>query len=517
MGIPPELVNLIVTQFVEYEPLQLPHYAYGRCRDLKAWNIFCATSDPGFRVVVKDQKGIDYETTLVGCFLRDLISLSKLRLVSRQWNEAVSRLFKKQKWWNVQLDDKQSLGRAVACFSAPNVGLGDPVRNLMIDGMSDLQTFERVYYYDDERFEGQDVEDDYIVMNSYVDRIQAESWCSMRPEKAELHYDKSEEHTLLRHLFDRLSYVERFTVKFPGAASNSNLEAECYDMQGLEETMSSIQYGLRSPALQHLVDLSLEVPSTWHVGELAKTLSSGARDRLTRLRLVIVDATGPCGSPWYVIHEQGHNDSTTTEISGYGYAPGNVQVAYPNQENQDSLWDLVASCKNLESLAVEASHYLDLNRLNRKPAPKSRGLRNLSLYRIRTNVSSILKLLSATPGSDLPPAARRVNLEHVKIHSDGGNWEKVFDYLRTRCPNLELFRACQLTYFSEHPRFEYNHRPHENYSVIWTAQGLEGNNDEKSVARLYRKMVQKVGKPERYPVTDGPDDDSDWESDGEEW
>lgn len=277
--------------------------------------------------------------------------------------------------------------------------------------------------------------------------------------------------------------------------------ANCYDMQGVDEILATVKYGLTSPGFQHLMDLSFAVPSTWHIGQLAGGLSQDARDRLRKLRLVIVDETGPSGSAQYTKIEEENNDGDRTTILG-SVAPSNVQATYPNREHQDALWALVASCPKLEALGIEATHYLNLDLQQWKnPRFGSKNLRDLSLRRIWTNVRSLLQLLSAVPLSSQDSAIRRVNFDDVKIHWDGGNWEDVFAHLRTNCPDLEIFRAEQLSYFSNHPRYEHNNRQWENYNSIWTDDYDGDANDRLFLQMLNMKLIRKNGSQRDYPVS----------------
>ncbi|TID00169.1 hypothetical protein CH35J_005329 [Colletotrichum higginsianum] len=498
MAFPSEIVDLIL---------------YG---SLDSWEDFTATSGR-HTVGVWDGRHY-YETKFYRkdvCDAESFISLLSCRLVSRQWDFSVCRLLQKHQWWNLHLDKNSTFQRAASCIEGEDSGSLKLIRNLCLDEMADLRTFSRIYSYDNEdvsRFEGQDMDDDDILLNSYVDQITAVDRRSTRTD-FELHYDKGEELGLLRRLFDKLTNVERLRVEFPGAESENELQAQCYDMQGVEEVVATIQYGLRSPALHHLVDLSLSLPSTWHVGQLGSALSQDARDRLCHLQLVIVDETGPSGSLSYTLGEDGNDNGDMTSVLESSYAPSNVQVAYPNREHQAELWRFVASCRNLESLAIEATHYLQLEQLDWSPPLGSRGLKNILMRRMWASASSIRRLLSTSSGSKTRPAVRRVVLDDVKIYADGGNWEVVFNHLRTNCPDLELVRAEQLSYFSEHPRYAHNNRPWENFANVWTADNAEDNNDTSYLHMINKMMIQRSGSSGRgYPVFL-----DDWESEDEEW
>ncbi|TQN66068.1 hypothetical protein CSHISOI_09361, partial [Colletotrichum shisoi] len=444
-------------------------------------------------------------------------------IVDQQLPKILYALLRKYQWWNLHLDKSITLQRATSCIEGESSGSLKLIRNLCLDEMTDLRTFSRIYSYDNEavsRLDGQDIDDDDILLNSYVDQIMTADRRSTRTD-FELHYDKGDELGLLRRLFDKLTNVERLRVAFPGAESENELQAQCYDVQGVDEVVATIQYGLRSPALYHLVDLSLSLSSTWHVGQLGSALSQDARDRLCHLQLVIVDETGPSGSLSYTLGEDGNDNGDMTSVLDSSYAPSNLQVAYPNREYQAELWRFVASCRNLESLAIEATHYLQLEQLDWSPPLGSRGLKNILLRRMWANVSSIRRLLSTSSGSKLSPAVRRLTcdtnrrvvLDDVKIYADGGNWEAVFNHLRTNCLDLELLRAEQLTYFSKHPRYVYNNRPWESFANVWTVDNAEVNNDTRYLHMINKMMVQQSGSNSRgYAVFL-----DDWELEDEEW
>jgi hypothetical protein len=79
----------------------------------------------------------------------------RVRLVSRKWCAAVTRLLKLHQHWNVRLE-MSSLQRAVACLSQTNNeatgssavgGISDAVRSLELEPTTRLQTFTRAHRY----------------------------------------------------------------------------------------------------------------------------------------------------------------------------------------------------------------------------------------------------------------------------------------------------------------------------------------------------------------------------------
>ncbi|CAI0648180.1 unnamed protein product [Colletotrichum noveboracense] len=495
-------------------PPEIIDQTFHEVRDLDEWVNFTGGRDS--TAVFYGGENEPYESTFFRTDL-DLQALSNLRLVSRQWNLSANRLLRRHLWWNIRLDDPDLIKRIAACCGDQNASLSSCVRSLNLEDMHDLNSFSRLYSFDWQEFVGQNVDPNYIVLSSsYVDSPNSYGKRGLRADP-QLHYDKTEEHTVIRRLFDSLHCIEKFTARVMGTYSRENLRANCYDMEGMDEFVRTIQYGLRATAFNHLTDLSLLVPSTWYVGEITTVLSQDARNQLRKLRLVIVDETGPGGSDWQMISDgDDYNDGDFTDIAGTGYAPSNIQVDYPNREHQDALWAFVGSCQRLESLAIIASHYLELDRIRWSPQPGYRGLVDLALHRIWTNVQSILKLLAvaAVNGTKLAPAARRVSLDDVKVYGDGGNWDKLFVFLRTQCPDLELFRASQLTYFTSHARHKHNNRPWGNWNDIWTNDAQE-NHDRHHLRMVDRKLINRGGSEaycSHYPVsTHGSD--SEWGDD----
>lgn len=277
----------------------------------------------------------------------------------------------------------------------------------------------------------------------------------------------------------------------PQIAKRSNLHS--YDPKGLATMVQTIRYGLRSHALSSLSRLDLEVPTTHDVAALSVALGQDSRDKLQHLRLVIVDQTGPSGSHEYTEEEDNWDGALTQEsVFESGYYPSNWQIKYPNQQHQDKMFDFVRSCRNLESLQIEATQFLDLDMLASNWSP---NLKVLSLTRFWTRASSLVKLLSAPDGSGMRPRALRASLHDIKIRAAGGDWSVVFGHLRERCPDLEFAHWYQLAYLSGHPHYSRNNRPWENVSDVWT----ENETDYREQNALIKCLVAKAGGVDCYP------------------
>ncbi|KAH7109339.1 hypothetical protein EDB81DRAFT_895217 [Dactylonectria macrodidyma] len=138
----------------------------------------------------------------------------------------------------------------------------------------DALTFRRCYTEDPDLVDQEGNDTQFVERHRSRDEpLRHES----RPDP-ELHYDKSTEHALLRGLFDKLNYIDAFSLASLGARSG-NGRAQCYDTQALDEIAATIQYGLRSPAFEHLIHLNLQLPCTRDVERFTSTMSSDQRSQ----------------------------------------------------------------------------------------------------------------------------------------------------------------------------------------------------------------------------------------------
>ncbi|KAH7140306.1 hypothetical protein B0J13DRAFT_586067 [Dactylonectria estremocensis] len=307
-----------------------------------------------------------------------------------------------------------------------------------------------------------------------------------------MHYDKSAEHRILRGLFDKLGRIHGLSLHFPGATYDGHdpqTWVQCYDTVALDEIAATVQYGLALPAWEHLVQLRLVIPCTRDVYRFTHTMSSEARGRLRHLAIHITDETDDAGNS--LIENTGDSDDDVADgvASVVNIPASNLQIEFPNKAHQSYLWDFVASCPNLESLCVAATHYLDLDQLKWHKPSRSRGFRALYLDRVYTSIPSIIELLCPHPESKGCAQLRFLELHDVKVHTNGGNWSDLFAYLASQCPDLALCIVEQLTYFSAHPNYEENGRIWENYREIWSDRG----EDMDELRELTRKLVRKAG------------------------
>ncbi|KAI5860044.1 hypothetical protein GGS23DRAFT_246274 [Durotheca rogersii] len=272
---------------------------------------------------------------------------------------------------------------------------------------------------------------------------------SLRNTTAVQQQHESARSPIIRSLLGSLRCVKQFAVSFPSVSSiyldAPFYEVICYDEEAVAELLNTFYHALLLPAFRHVVDLRLELPTTRDIGLLAGALSQEARSMLQHLLLRVVDETGPGGSQSYR-NESQNDDGTENGYLESGYFPSNWQHKFPNQAHQDELFALVSSCRNLRCLAIDATHYLDLDRLHWLP---SRGLEMLSLQRLWASEESLIRLLSPSPESTHKPVIRRANLEHVQFKPGGGTWLTVFRFLEKECPDLEYYSLNRCSHFED--------------------------------------------------------------------
>lgn len=286
---------------------------------------------------------------------------------------------------------------------------------------------------------------------------------------------------------------------------------ECYDNEAVDALLNTIGYGLGRPSFSHLTDLRLAVPTTRDVGLLGTALAPATKASLRHLLLVITDRTGAGGTFGLSgqQHEEGNDDGAGSFEQYPANMPSNWQYAYPNRapRYEAAFWRFIAECGNLESLGIQATHYLDLDQLaDFRPR---RGLKVLSLSRLWTSTHTLLQLLSAGPGRPRSPI-RRVNLDDVKIKAPPPGagaadalatetWARVFGHLAAAappCAALQLCRAAHLGYLQAHPAF--CPRPRGGDAARrkpWSRHAA----DALALEALTRLLVQRAGGPVAYP------------------
>lgn len=286
---------------------------------------------------------------------------------------------------------------------------------------------------------------------------------------------------------------------------------ECYDTEAVTALLSTIGHGLGRPSFSHLTDLRLAVPTTRDVGVLGTALAPATKASLRHLLLIITDRTGAGGAFGLSSHqhEEGNDDGAGSFEEYPVNMPSNWQYEYPNRapHHETAFWCFIAACSNLESLGIQATHYLDLDQLG--DFRPRRGLKVLSLSRLWTSTGSLLQLLSTGAtgdGAGRPwSPIRRVNMDDVKIKAPPPwrgedaltteTWARVFGHLEEQCAELQFCRAVHLSYFKAHPAFCPRKTgfaaPRKPWSW-YTADGFALDN-------LVRMLVQRAGGPMAYP------------------
>ncbi|KAF9875376.1 hypothetical protein CkaCkLH20_07196 [Colletotrichum karsti] len=389
---------ILVEKNVEEEPGWYPSRGpHGSAR----WRDFTVSSRKGAAYVGR-YEGHDIE----------LPRLLALRSVCKLWRSLVSRLLRDLQMWDVSIDDID-LKNAQGIDFIGNL-------NVIADEHWPARSQDRLRYAK-------------LIDDEQLRRREAQS---RRFQDA-----KTKGFPELRRLFDSIQAVKELAVAFADPTEwrwRPSTSRRPYDLEGIMAASHTIRDSLPGPTFQNLVELDLDVPSTFFVGELTASMSKEARSRLKRLRLEFVDRTGPGGDYWPPFAGQARED------------PSAVQIAYPNQDHQDVVWEFVGSCKNLESLCIIASHVLDLDRLRWEPGIDHTGLTHIYLERLRTSISTLKKLTRASPRASRESATRNVFLHCIEIVSEGGYWQDLFQHFRDSCPDLEYLYATELHYSLDH-------------------------------------------------------------------
>ncbi|KAI1328067.1 hypothetical protein F5Y16DRAFT_164884 [Xylariaceae sp. FL0255] len=504
MHVPQEILDQIVQYLFDYDPVdmmsaQTSVYTWDLSKHDSGtldWDLFISCSydpqsDDGFNeadIPLLNPGGHAFTYP-------QFYTLYKVRLVSRAWNAAASRLLAKHIWWLAEMEPASKLERAINLASSLTRKL-DMGRIAQVRREDDLYRDE---FYED-RLEFSECRDSEYTLQRQIDReaglIEDADW-------SEGHEERQHEQT--RRLIDNLQRGEGLSAAFPLAQSEYCFEgftqtgrAHCYDMDILDMALETIAYGLRSPAFQYLTSLRLTVPSTYYIKQLAASMTPSVKEQLKDLYLAVNDETGPGGSEQYFaeydVDGTGERwlDGTLTDVESSKYKSSLVQLEYPNREHQDSMWDFIRDCKNLEFLGVQCTHYLDLERLKWEPGPNSKGLRGLYLKRVYAKAWTIRRLLKPREAAS---RVQRVEFCDVKIYKDGGDWSTVYDCLISHCPKLEFYSSADIGYFFAHP----SHRPlstrAEESAEIWSIS----KKDIRQHIALMRKMLIQAGINTRYP------------------
>ncbi|CAI6336743.1 unnamed protein product [Periconia digitata] len=279
-----------------------------------------------------------------------------------------------------------------------------------------------------------------------------------------------------------VNLTESWESIYSGTGKPEDEYAPDLDLFAINELRSSL-CRLFSPTYAHkfrfLTELRLSLPCTYDFAALNKAMSDEATERLKHLYLEYVDATGPGGSSNYLVWAEEGDDGDES------FPPSNLQKEYPNHVYMHHICELVGRCINLESLGLHATHYLNLDELDWKPA--AAGLRNIYIYRAVIHSDTLIKLLGAADGRPSNIFAVNLNEVHLLDHT----WARVLDHL-LQADALQYFNIRNLNYALHGESAElsyYNNRPMENISPIWTNE----EDDEERLESIVKKVLDAGG------------------------
>ncbi|KAI1349069.1 hypothetical protein F5Y01DRAFT_317115 [Xylaria sp. FL0043] len=275
------------------------------------------------------------------------------------------------------------------------------------------------------------------------------------------------EDKMLLKLVNRLTNVQTFSANLKAARPyrRNDYGPDTHNISFFNQAMDTILLGLRSQAFENLVDLRLALISMHDAWKLATGVPDNVKQQLKHLYLEAIKTF--TSGPW-------NPNAPLSEI-----------------------WSFVESCNNLESLGLQCDFWLDLNRLNWKLGPNSKGLRSLYLHRACVTASSLISLLAARHNDTEKPVARRV--QFVEVCIDKGDWSTVFDWLMDDCPRLEFFDAHEIGYTRFHPNAYLRWGLPSNMRAdrkIWSRHSL----DISSIKAVMHKLAEKAGGESRYPA-----------------
>ena len=250
--------------------------------------------------------------------------------------------------------------------------------------------------------------------------------------------------------------------------------------EGLVRTFADIE--LNKLDLEHLTYLRLTLPVAYDFACINKHMPDTVVLRLRNLYLEFVDATGPGGDLAYTISRQGDSDSDGDE----DYPFPNLQREFPNTAYMHDMCELINRCRNLESLGLIGTQCVSLEGLDLRPT--NGGLRNVYLSRAVATLEKMQMLLS--PGKENAPVKiEAFGIQEVQLMNE--TWETFFADLLA-APSLLYFHVWNLVYnkYGESAHLaEFNNRPWENSSVIWT----ENYHDKERLHDVIRAVQERGG------------------------
>ena len=262
-----------------------------------------------------------------------------------------------------------------------------------------------------------------------------------------------------------MQQLESLSIYMPTvwtSPTHTNTPVVAFDLDAFGDLRVSLSAIFSHPSneFEHLTDLHLDLPCTYHLAAVGKVLSDEACLRLRHLYLEYCDATGHGGSRMYERDPDGAPDT----MEYRNIRPSNLQQLYPNTQYMGDVCTLIGRCKNLISLGLRATHFLDLETLDWRPT--GNGLQNLYIYRAIVGSETLKRLLSGSDGSTCHTVA--VHLDNV--HLLDSTWSRIFGHPMTTAP-LKYFGVSNINYAyrgsSSHLK-ELNNRPWENSAIMWS-------------------------------------------------
>ena len=237
--------------------------------------------------------------------------------------------------------------------------------------------------------------------------------------------------------------------------------------------------GLVIANLEGLTTLDLKLPCTHDFLELSEKLSDATCNRLRHLGIGITDATGENGHRGYIQHATRERDNDDT------YPASSLQKQYPNSVYNDGVFELVARCRNLITLEVSGTHYLNGSSLVLPDL-----LITLKLRRIRFDASYLGTLLSQVS---------KIYLDDVELTT--GFWNDVWKILLL-CLSLTYLETRLCTYARSNPHApgvrDWLLRCDDNPDIVTPLDDEYG--EYEGLREVIKMLVKRAGGREFYPA-----------------
>ncbi|KAF2114815.1 hypothetical protein BDV96DRAFT_599993 [Lophiotrema nucula] len=266
-----------------------------------------------------------------------------------------------------------------------------------------------------------------------------------------------------------------------------------FDLARAADFTSTLADGISYANLQNLSSLYLTLLCTQDFEVLARRLPVSVCERIQHLYLAVADGTGPGGT-----------DIFNRYMQNVEWLPSNLQAVSPNLQHQQGLFDFVAKCENITSLAICATQHLNVDLLNWRHLPKS--LEVLYLNRLQASSEGLRRLMWPAPEED-PGRCGLERVQFTDMELTQGTWEEIFHRL-IHSPTLRYFCAHNLSYAAKGESAAFRTREATTWNLSKSAVNVQSRRDGDlgSLQRLFEVLLQKANSQSGHGGPEYPHD-----------